>query len=173
MSNKSSQNEKLRTISHYPAAVVQQVQTLISEDRLGDYLRGKYPERHQYNNDDSLYQFTLDIKDRYLKRSKPLSKALYVDRLDTVINALGTHTRISLSHGGKLKSKNEIRIASVFKNTPAEFLQMIVVHELAHFKELDHNKAFYQLCCHIEPDYHELELDVRLYLLLLDSGQSL
>ncbi|MEH6456972.1 MAG: M48 family metallopeptidase [Cocleimonas sp.] len=160
-------------MAHYPLAIVQQVQTLISEERLGDYLRGKYPDRHQHNNDDTLYNFTSDLKDRYLKRSKPLSKALYDERLDTVKNALGTHTRISRSHGGKLKSKNEIRIAFVFKNTPIEFLNMIVVHELAHFKEHDHNKAFYQLCCHMEPDYHELELDVRLYLLLLDSGQSL
>ena len=173
MNNNPTEKDKLSTIAHYPVAVVQQVQNLISEDRLGDYLRGKYPDRHQFNNDDKLYYFTLEIKDRYLKRSKPLSKALYDDRLDTVKNALGTHTRISRSHGGKLKSKNEIRIASVFKNTPTEFLQMIVVHELAHFKEQDHNKAFYKLCCHIEPDYHQLELDVRLYLLLLESGQSL
>lgn len=152
---------------------MQQVENLISQDRLGDYLRGKYPDRHQYNNDAELYGFTLELKDRYLKRSKPLSKALYKDGLDTVKNALGTHTRISRAHGGKLKSKNEIRIASVFKNTPDEFLRMIVVHELAHFKEHDHNKAFYQLCCHMEPDYHQFELDVRLYLLLLDTGQNL
>ena len=146
---------------------------VIFNSLLGDYLRDKYPDRHQYNNDDALYNFTLELKDRYLKRSKPLNKALYDDRLDTVKNALGTHTRISRSHGGKLKSKNEIRIAAVFKITPTDFLRMILVHELAHFKEQDHNKAFYQLCCHIEHDYHELELDVRLYLLLLDSGQSL
>lgn len=42
---------------------------------------------------------------------------------------------------------------------------MIVVHELAHLKEHDHNKAFYQLCCHILPDYHQLEFDCRVYLL--------
>jgi predicted metal-dependent hydrolase len=35
-------------------------------------------------------------------------------------------------------------------------LRMIVVHELAHLKEKDHDKAFYQLCCHMEPDYHQL-----------------
>ena len=171
--NKPIDKNKLRTIAHYPEAIVQQVENLISQDRLGDYLRGKYPDRHQYNNDAELYGFTLELKDRYLKRSKPLSKALYQDGLDTVKNALGTHTRISRAHGGKLKSKSEIRIASVFKNTPDEFLRMIVVHELAHFKEHDHNKAFYQLCCHMEPDYHQFELDVRLYLLLLDAGQNL
>lgn len=41
---------------------------------------------------------------------------------------------------------------------------MIVAHELAHLKEADHNKAFYQLCNHMRPDYHQLEFDLRLYL---------
>jgi predicted metal-dependent hydrolase len=41
---------------------------------------------------------------------------------------------------------------------------MIVVHELAHLKELDHNKAFYQLCTYMLPDYHQLEFDLRVYL---------
>jgi len=42
---------------------------------------------------------------------------------------------------------------------------MIVVHELAHLKERNHDKAFYQLCQHMEPDYHQLEFDCRVYLL--------
>lgn len=47
---------------------------------------------------------------------------------------------------------------------PEAFLRMIVVHELAHMKERDHNKAFYQLCEHMEPNYHQLEFDCRVYL---------
>ena len=58
--------------------------------------------------------------------------------------------------GGKLKAKAEIRVATVFRNAPEPFLRMIVVHELAHLKEKEHNKAFYQLCCHMEPQYHQL-----------------
>ena len=45
---------------------------------------------------------------------------------------------------------------------------MIVVHGLAHVKEKDHNKAFYKLCVSMEPDYHQIEFDVRLYLTHLD-----
>ena len=45
---------------------------------------------------------------------------------------------------------------------------MIVVHELAHLREKDHNKGFYQLCEHMEPDYHQLEFDLRLYLTHLE-----
>jgi predicted metal-dependent hydrolase len=71
--------------------------------------------------------------------------------------------------GGKLKSKNEIRIASQLKQLPLPLLRMVVVHELAHLREKDHNKAFYQLCQYMEPAYHQLEFDLRLYLTWQDS----
>jgi predicted metal-dependent hydrolase len=41
---------------------------------------------------------------------------------------------------------------------------MIVVHELAHLRERDHTKAFDRLCESMEPEYHQLELDLRLWL---------
>ncbi|MNG30649.1 WLM domain protein [compost metagenome] len=63
-----------------------------------------------------------------------------------------------------MKAKKEIRIASLFKDAAPQFLKMIVVHELAHLKESDHNKAFYQLCEHMQPGYHQLEFDLRVYL---------
>ena len=59
---------------------------------------------------------------------------------------------------------SEIRIASLFREAPADFLRMIVVHELAHLKEPAHDKAFYALCQHMAPDYHQLEFDLRLWL---------
>ncbi|HSX51245.1 MAG TPA: metal-dependent hydrolase, partial [Cellvibrio sp.] len=37
-----------------------------------------------------------------------------------------------------------------------------------HFKEKEHNKAFYQLCRHMEPNYYQYEFDLRLYLTQLD-----
>jgi predicted metal-dependent hydrolase len=76
--------------------------------------------------------------------------------------------------GGKLKAKHEIRVATLFKTAPAEFLKMIAVHELAHLKEKDHNRAFYNLCLHMEPQYHQYEFDLRLYLTHLDAtGEAL
>jgi predicted metal-dependent hydrolase len=48
------------------------------------------------------------------------------------------------------------------------------VHELAHMKEREHDKAFYQLCRHMDADYHQLEFDLRCYLCHLDAnGQPL
>jgi predicted metal-dependent hydrolase len=80
-------------------------------------------------------------------------------------------TTVSRVQGDRLKTNREIRIATVFRDAPAEFLKMIAVHELAHLKEPEHDKAFYRLCTHMEPDYHQLEFDLRLYLTHLDAGE--
>jgi predicted metal-dependent hydrolase len=45
------------------------------------------------------------------------------------------------------------------------------VHELAHLKERAHDKAFYQLCTHMAPAYHQHEFDLRLYLTARELGQ--
>ena len=55
---------------------------------------------------------------------------------------------------------------------PEPLLRMVVVHELAHLKEKDHNKAFYNLCTHMEPDYHQFEFDLRLLLTCIDANIS-
>jgi len=99
-----------------------------------------------------------------MKKAPTLSKALYDGKLHVIHNALGSHHFISRVQGSKLKAKNEIRIASVFKSVPEAFLEMIAVHELAHFKEKEHNKSFYKLCEYMQPSYHQHEFDVRLYL---------
>ena len=66
--------------------------------------------------------------------------------------------------GGKLQAKREIRISALFREGPLQFLRMIVVHELAHLRQREHDKAFYQLCLHMEPHYHQYEFDLRAYL---------
>ena len=57
---------------------------------------------------------------------------------------------------------------------PEEFLRNIVVHELAHLKEKEHDRAFYKLCLNMEKNYHQVEFDLRLYLTYMDiSGEGL
>jgi hypothetical protein len=93
---------------------------------------------------------------------------MYDNRLQAVRQALGTHTAVSRVQGNQLKAKREIRIASVFKDAPTTMLRMIVVHELAHLREPDHSKDFYALCRHMQPDYHQVEFDTRLWLTALE-----
>ncbi len=159
---------ELKYLIGYPENVTNQARLLIGSDKLGETLLRKYPSAHTIRTDKALYAYTVDLKNALLKQSQPLSKVIYDDKIKDLHHALGLHTFISRVQGGKHKAKNEIRVASLFKNVPLEFLRMIVVHELAHLREKDHNKAFYKLCVHMEPAYHRFELDMRLYLTYAD-----
>ncbi|TKS53562.1 M48 family metallopeptidase [Luteimonas yindakuii] len=160
--------QPLKYLGGYPPQVQAQVRELIAQDRLGALLATKYRDPHAVRNDGQLYAYVQALKDRHMRKAAPLGKVIYDGKLQVLKHALGTHTTISRVQGGRLRASREIRIASVFRDAPAEFLKMIVVHELAHMKEAEHNKAFYQLCTHMEPDYHQLEFDLRLYLTQLE-----
>jgi UTP pyrophosphatase len=154
----------LTYLSSYPESLQIKVKQMIDQNSLGQFLLNKYPKPHTINNDKALRRYVMDIKNEYLKKSSPLSQIKYDDKIHIINNALGLHTYISRNQGSKLKSKNEIRIGALFKSAPEPFLNMIVVHELAHLKEKEHNKAFYKLCEHMLPNYHQLEFEMRVYL---------
>ena len=154
----------LKYLQAYPQTLQDQVRQLIERDQLGAYLNERYPGKHAVQSDKALYAYALELKQEHLRNAPSFDKVLFDNRLDLTHRALGLHTTISRVQGGKLKAKKELRVASLFKDTAPAFLKMIVVHELAHLKESDHNKAFYKLCQYMLPDYHQLEFDVRVYL---------
>ena len=158
----------LKYLAGYPPALLAQVRELIAEGRLAESVSRRYPEGHEVHTDRALYDYVGELKSRFLRSAPPLAKVQYDQKLHIVRNALGTHTTVSRVQGNRLKAKREIRVANLFKQAPAPFLKMIVVHELAHLKEREHDKAFYALCKHMEPEYHRLELDVRLWLTALE-----
>ena len=152
----------LKYLAGYPPQLIAQVRGLLADGRLGPMLAGKYPQPHAVRTDGQLYAYVQALKERHLRMSAPLGKVAYDGRLQVVKHALGTHTITSRVQGARLTASHEIRIASVFRDAPAPFLRMIAVHELAHLKEYEHNKAFYTLCTLMEPDYRQLEFDLRL-----------
>lgn len=158
----------LKYLNGYSPEVRQQVQRLIDNNQLGAWLERRYPPGsvHTIQTDAALYDYTQQLKQQFMRSSGPVSKVFFDTRMHVIDNALGQHQFVSRVQGSKLKRKNEIKVSALFKSLPEPLLRMVVVHELAHLREKDHNKAFYQLCQHMEPDYHQLELDLRLYLTL-------
>lgn len=165
---KKSNMKTLKYLNSYDAKLQAQIQMLIEQDKLGDYLLSHYKDTHNYTSDKSLYTYVMEVKNEHMKSSSPVAKVMYDTKIRDVSAALGTHTFVSRVQGAKLKAKHEIRISHVFKNMPEAFLKMIVTHELAHLKVKEHNKAFYKLCTYIEPDYHQFEFDLRVYLTYKD-----
>lgn len=158
----------MKYLAHYSEGVQSQVRGLIANNKLGDLLLKKYSATHSIRNDKTLFDYVMALKNEFLRGADPLSKVAFDSKLKVIQHALGTHTTVSRVQGNKLKSKREIRVASLFKDVPIELLRMIVVHELAHIKEREHDKAFYKLCTYMEPQYHQYELDLRLYLTYQD-----
>jgi predicted metal-dependent hydrolase len=165
-------SDVLPYLAHYATHLQDDIQNLLTQNKLGDWLRTRYPTTHNIANDGELRDYTMSLKNQFMKKTQPLSKVVYDSKIHIVNHALGLHSYISRVQGGKLKSKNELRVSTLFKQTPEPFLKMIVVHELAHLKEKQHNKAFYQLCQHMLPNYHQIEFDVRVYLTELESSGS-
>ncbi|BBT14379.1 hypothetical protein WP8S17C03_04280 [Metapseudomonas otitidis] len=164
--------DPLRYLKAYPTHLQEQVRQMIDQGRLGEYLARRYPDRHDVQSDRALYGYTNALRQEHMRSAPAIDKVVYDNKLDVVQKALGLHTAVSRVQGGRLKAKKEIRVASLFKEAAPEFLRMIVVHELAHLRERDHNKAFYQLCEHVLPGYHQLEFDLRLYLTWRDLGEK-
>ncbi len=163
----------MKYLQGYPESTIAEVRRLASQNLLGPMLLDNYRTAHEIRTDRALYGYVMALKNQYLRGAHPLAKVSYDNKLQVVAHALGTHTTLSRVQGNKLKSSREIRIATLFRDLPLAFLRMITVHELAHFKEKAHDKAFYQLCTHMEPDYHRLEFDLRLYLTHLDLAGKL
>jgi predicted metal-dependent hydrolase len=154
----------MRYLRGYPAGLQERARTMIVRGEAGPRLAKRYPERHPVQTDKALFAFANDIRQSFMRQAPLLNKVQYDSKLDVIAHALGLHTAISRVQGGRLVAKKEIRIASLFKHIAPEFLQMIVVHELAHLREMNHDKAFYRLCETMLPDYHQVEFDLRLLL---------
>lgn len=162
----------LKYLAHYSENVQSQVRELIASDKLGALLLNKYSTAHNIRNDKALFDYVMALKNEFLRGADPLSKVAFDSKLKVIQHALGTHTTVSRVQGNKLKSKREIKVATLFKDVPLELLKMITVHELAHIKEREHDKAFYKLCTYMEPNYHQYELDLRIYLTYQDLPKT-
>ncbi|KEA61761.1 putative metal-dependent hydrolase [Marinobacterium lacunae] len=159
-----SQSKTPNYLSCYSPQVQHQAKALLDDNKSGAWLLRRYPSVHELSSEKALYQYAQQIKNQFMRSSSPISKVVYDDKIHIINNALGLHTFVSRVQGSKLKAKNEVRISSLFRKVPEPFLRMILVHELAHLREKSHDKAFYKLCCYMEPDYHQLEFELRLYL---------
>jgi len=122
----------LKYLSAYSEQTQQQVSQLIAQNKLGEVLLKRYGKPHDLRTDRALYQYVQELKTEYLRNAEPINKVEYDSKIHVINHALGLHTSISRVQGGKLKAKHEIRVATMFKEVPLEFLRMIAVHELVY-----------------------------------------
>ena len=155
-------------LNGYNQDLLAQVDTIIKQNRLGDVLLSKYKEKHNVSSDKELYKLGANLKNQFMKNAKMPDKIYFDNKIELNNQALGLHSYIPIVHGRKIKMINDIKISSRFKSMPYEFLYNVLIHELAHLKEKDHNKAFFMLCEKMSPSYFQVDFDLRLYLTYLE-----
>ena len=158
----------LTFLGGYPEATLAQVRALIDRGGLRAYLESKYEWPGHALGAVELSKLAHEMKKRSMRKAPPLTKVVFDPKLHVLHNALGLHTTVPRTQGAKTKVKREIRVAKVFQDAPLPFVEMILAHELAHFKHAEHDADFYDLADHIVPGYQQLEFDLRLYLTLLE-----
>jgi len=163
---------EFKYLKGYSDTIIKSIEKLIDENKLGLYLKNKYININTFTKDKDLYLLAKEIKDKYIKNEKLPERIFYDNKIELKNQALGLHTYIPVKHGKKYKMQNEIKISSRFKTLPYEFMENILIHELCHLKEKEHNKAFYKLCKNIDERYFEIDLDIRIYLTFLDIYQE-
>ncbi len=154
----------MKYLTGYPQELIDQVQAMADAGKVDAYLTNKYPKQNTIRNDKQLYNYTMELKKKFMRNAPNPNRVAFDGKTTAAAQALGLNKSKQRIHGKKIKTKNEILVASTFKAMPAKFLEFIVVHELAHLKEKNHDKAFYKLCCNMLPDYHQVEFDMRIYL---------
>lgn len=161
-------------LAGYAPALRAQAAQWLQQGRADAWLLDKYPQAHTIRTDKGLFDYVDALKQQFLRKAGTVHKVQYDNKIHVVRNALGLHTRRAITQGGRTNARHEIRVAVMFKHAPEAFLRMILVHELAHLREPDHDKPFYQLCTHMEPLYHQYEFELRLYLTWMEhTGQRL
>ena len=92
----------------YPLETLSQVEKLLQEDRVADWLLKKYPHGHTMRTDRALFDYVQALKSEHLRGAEPLAKVAFDAKLRVVQHALGTHTTIARVQGNKLKAKAEL-----------------------------------------------------------------
>jgi predicted metal-dependent hydrolase len=97
----------LTYLQGYPETLLTQVQTLITQNRLGEVLRKRYPDTHDITTDKALYVYTQDFKNQFLRNAPQINKVAYDSKIHVLKNALGLHTAVSRVQGVSLKQKQK------------------------------------------------------------------
>ncbi len=92
-------------LNGYPPHVLERVSAMLSEGTLAPWLAQRYPEKHSVQTDKALYDFAIELKQRYLKNAAPLAKVLFDNQMVLAGGTLGTNTFAARVQGGNLKRK--------------------------------------------------------------------
>ena len=95
----------------------------------------------------------IELWRRQAKAVLPARVAYWAARMG--VEPAGITITAARTRFGSCSGKNRLSFSLYLMDYPAETLEDVVVHELAHIRHKNHGAAFYQLIASVLPDYKE------------------
>ena len=80
----------LKYLAGYLPQITFRVAHLVSENLLGSVIVQRYPKAHDIRTDKAFYDFTVDMKNEFMRTVQPLSRVIYDGKIhcSTIQNRL-------------------------------------------------------------------------------------
>lgn len=86
-----------------------------------------------------------------VERVQAFNKEYFHEKIDTI------RLKNNQSNWGSCSSKRNINLSSRLLLAPTPVLDYVIVHELAHLKEMNHSSKFWKIVRDVMPDYEKKE----------------
>lgn len=120
----------------------------------GQHITVALPEHKSLNDTDVVRQ----VRDAVIAALRVEAKSYLPKRLAFLGNKLGmNYSRVRFSHAsgrwGSCSSNGTISLNIALMKLPFELIDYVIVHELAHTREMNHSQDFWQIVSIGDPDY--------------------
>lgn len=108
------------------------------------------------NSEDSESKFSTDELDSILTEAKeklPRLVARYAKEMDVSYEKV--FVKAQKTRWGSCSSQGNINLNCLLMNVPAYVRKYVIVHELAHRKEMNHSERFWKVVSAEIPEYHK------------------
>jgi len=128
----------------------------------------KHPIPHAITDDEKLREYVAGLKKKFRIRGPAVAKIAFDGRMSQDEFLLGQKRSRPAPPARKAPRKVELLVSSKLKRAPLAFLEHVVVHEFAHFKDKEHGKRFLDLCASMQPEFLSVEIDLLWFLFYKD-----
>ena len=99
-----------------------------------------------------------ELSESEIRELKKKAREYIPNRVEHFANIMGvTPSNVSINQAktrfGSCNSKKRLNFSCNVMRYPNEAIDYVIVHELAHIKELNHSKRFWDIVASVMPDY--------------------
>lgn len=127
------------------------------------YIFLKLPKTKHYSNEELKKRIRKKIASYFLPEIKKRAHELNARYFHAQLKAIG-FKELTSRWGSCSTMRQRITLANRLLFLPADLLEYVMIHELAHLVVPDHSRNFWHLVSHVDPEYSQKRKQLRVYI---------